>query len=200
MSSEGKGEGTGFPSLPSFPIFHPYFLFGIVLVVIAFLLTFLFMSGWIWGAGYEPTKRRIRNQMFDVLKKRFQSDERFVFYDLGSGFGGVVMDVAEKFSNAFCTGIERDWFKCAVGNWRLRKSGFGARVVLIRGNLLNLHFSDADVVYIFLSPSILKRKELKERMSLLKYNSLILSYCHKIPFLEPSGMIGNDLFLYTLKM
>lgn len=110
------------------------------------------------------------------------------------------MDVAEKFPNAFCTGIESDWFKCAVGNHRIRKSGFGVRVVIIRGSLLKLQFSDADIVYMFLSPLILKKNELKERMSLLKSNCLILSYCHKIPFLEPSDMIGNDLFLYTWRM
>ena len=107
------------------------------------------------------------------------------------------MDVAERFSSSYCTGIESDWLKCAVANRRARKRGFGARVIIIRGNLLKLHFAEADVVYMFLSPLILKRREIMERIGGLKPNSLIVSYCHKIPFLRPTCVIGKDVFLYV---
>ena len=193
----GKREGSGFPSNPSFPIFIPYVSLGIVLISMALFLFFVFVIGWIWGAGYEPTNRRIRRQLLELLERRFQPNDTFIFYDLGSGFGGVLVDVAEKFPRAFCTGIETDSFKCAVGNRRVRKRGLSGRVVIIRGNLLKLYFSDADVVYMFLSPLILKKKEFKERLGTLKPGCLVISYCHQIPMVAPAAIIGKNLFIYS---
>ncbi|MCL5067328.1 MAG: class I SAM-dependent methyltransferase [Thaumarchaeota archaeon] len=160
-------------------------------------MVFVFVIGWAWGAGYEPTNGRVRHQLLELLEERFKPLDRFVFYDIGSGFGGVLMDVAERFPNAFCTGIESDWFKCGVGNRRARKRGFGARVIVIRGNLLKLYFSDADVVYLFLSPLILKKKEFKERLVMLKPGCLVISYSHQIPMIEPAAVIGKNLFIYA---
>ncbi|MDG6908327.1 MAG: hypothetical protein JRN20_21360 [Nitrososphaerota archaeon] len=192
-------EGSDFPSLPSLLplLFHPYPVLGIILVAIALVLFFFFVTGWIWGAGYEPTNRRVRDLLIGMIEERFQTDDRFVFYDLGSGFGGVLIDVAERFPNAFCTGIEADWFKCAVGSRRVRNRGLEGRVMTINGDLLAHYFSDADVVYMFLSPLILKRKEFRERIRMLKPGCLIISYSHKIPGLEPAAVIGKHLFIYA---
>ena len=156
-----------------------------------------FALGWIWGAGYEPTKRSARKQLIGLLDERFQSRDRFVFYDLGSGFGGVLIDVAEKFPNVYCTGIEADWFKYTIARRRIQKLGYGARVMTFKGNLLTLYFSDADVVYLFLSPFILKRQEFRDRIRALKPGCLIISYSHKIPGLEPVAIIGKNLFIYS---
>ena len=150
-----------------------------------------------WGAGYEPTNRSVRKQLMGLLEERFHSGERFVFYDLGSGFGGVLMDIAEKFPNAICTGIEADWLKYVMGRRRIRMLGYGARVMLIKGDLLSLYFSDADVVYMFLSPWILKRQEFRDRIRELKPGCLIISYCHKIHGIEPVAVIGENLFIYS---
>lgn len=168
-----------------------------LLLSIALFLLVFFALGWIWGAGYEPTNRSIRKQLMGLLEQRFQSGERFVFYDLGSGFGGVLMDIAEKFPGAICTGIEADWIKYAIGRRRIRKLGYGARVMLVKGDLLKLYFSDADVLYMFLSPWILKRQEFRDRMRALKPGCLIVSYSHKIPGLDPAVVIGKKLFVYS---
>ena len=107
------------------------------------------------------------------------------------------MDIAERFPNAMCTGIEADWFKYSIGRRRIQKLGYGARVMVFKGNLLTLYFSDADVVYLFLSPFILKRQEFRDRIKALKPGCLIISYSHKIPGLDPVAIIGKDLFIYS---
>ena len=107
------------------------------------------------------------------------------------------MDIAERFPNAICTGIEADWIKYAIGRRRIRKLGYGARVMLVKGDLLKLYFSDADVLYMFLSPWVLKRQEFRDRMRALKPGCLIVSYSHKIPGLDPAAVIGKKLFVYS---
>ena len=161
------------------------------------MMFFVFVIGWIWGAGYEPTNGGTRRHLFELLERRFQPKDKFVFYDLGSGFGGVLKDVAERFPNAFCTGIESDWFKFKLSNWRARRCGCAGQVEIIKGNLLKLSFSDADVVYMFLSPTILKKRELRERLAALKPGCLIISYCHRIPMVAPAAIIGKNLFVYS---
>ncbi len=167
------------------------------MLIIAIFLLLFFALGWVWGAGYEPTNGFVRKQLIGLLEQRFQSGERFVFYDLGSGFGGVLMDIAEKLPNAICTGIEADWLKYAIARRRIRKLGYGARVMLVKGDLLRLYFSDADVLYLFLSPLILKRQEFRDRMRALKPGCLIISYSHRIPGLRPAAVVGKNLFVYS---
>ena len=128
-----------------------------------------------------------------MLEERFHSGN-FVFYDLGSGYGGLLIDVAERFPNAFCTGIEADWFKYAIARRRVRKRGL---VVIIKANLLKTYFTDADVVYLYLSPLILKKQEFWDRIKALKPGCLIISYSHRIPGLEPAMVIGKNLFIYV---
>ena len=172
--------------MPPLPLFFFFFFF--LLLLAAYLL----LNGWIWGAGYEPTKRSIRNQLIGILEERFQSDGRFVFYDLGSGFGGVLIDVAKRFPNASATGIEADPFKCAIARWRVR-----GRATITRGNMLKTDSSDADAVYIFLSPLILRRQEFRDMLQKLKPGCLIISYCHRIPGVEPVAIVGKNLFIYA---
>ena len=170
----------------------PFFLFPFPFLLILLLVTsFFLLNGWIWGAGYEPTKRSVRNQLIGILEERFHSN-RFVFYDLGSGFGGVPIDVAGRFPNAFCAGIEADPFKCAIARRRAK-----GRATITRGNLLRTDFSDADAVYMFLSPLILRKQEFRNVIKKLKPECLIISYCHRIPGVEPVFVVGKSLFVYT---
>jgi SAM-dependent methyltransferase len=167
-------------------------LFIILLFLLAMAAYFL-LNGWLWGAGYEPTKRAVRKQLIGILEERFlHSEEEFVFYDLGSGFGGVVIVVAERFPRASCIGIEADPLKCAIARRRAR-----GRATITRGNLLKSDFSDADAVYMFLSPLIMKKQEFRDRLKDLKPGCLIISYCHRIPGVEPAAIVGKDLFVYA---
>ena len=173
--------------MPPLPLF-----FYLLLMAVA---TYFLLNGWLWGAGYEPTKKSVRQKIIGLLEERLSAD-RFVLYDLGSGCGGVLIDVAERFPNALCTGIEADPLKCAIARWRVRKLGLQHHLMITRGNLLKTDLSDADIVYMFLSPLILTKQEFRDKIKKLKPECLIVSYCHRILGVEPAAVIGKDLFVY----
>ena len=101
----------------------PFFLFPFPFLLILLLVaSFFLLNGWIWGAGYEPTKRSVRNQLIEILEERFHST-KFVFYDLGSGFGGVPIDVEGRFPNAFCAALLL--LGCTVGPDYQRPAALG---------------------------------------------------------------------------
>ncbi|MGA2875324.1 MAG: class I SAM-dependent methyltransferase [Nitrososphaerales archaeon] len=175
---------------------HSSLLLPLFILILLTTTAYLLLSGYIWGAGYEPTKKSIRNQLIGILEERFHQEE-FVFYDLGSGFGGVLLDVAERFPNSFYVGIETDPFKCVIARRRVRKLGLEGHVIITKGNLLKTDFSDADAVYMFLSPLILRKQEFRNVIKKLKPECLIISYCHRIPGVEPTVIVGKDLFVYT---
>ena len=84
-----------FPSLS-------YFLFAL-----AAFAAYFFLSGFIWGAGYYPTSSNEIDSVIRLLKL----DENSTFYDLGSGYGRMIIKVAQR-TDAHSIGVEINPIKC----------------------------------------------------------------------------------------
>ena len=73
-----------------------------LIVVVAALIYFIFAS-FIFGAGYQPTNRRVVDRM--MTEARVVPSDKL--YDLGAGTGAIVFVAARKYG-AFVVGVEVD--------------------------------------------------------------------------------------------
>lgn len=116
------------------------------------------------GAEYSPTTHKKAEKMmqFADIKK---SD---VVYDLGSGFGGLVLKASKKAKKA--VGIEYDSLRYLISRTR----GFGRKnAAFIHGDMFKENISDANIVFLFLKQKT--NQLLKPKLSKLKKGTKIIS-------------------------
>ena len=156
-----------------------------------FLLT-LYWSTFRTQVPYYPSGQRV----WDEVAALIPADRPFAMIDIGSGLGGLVLEMAGRRPQATCIGIE-----LAPLPWlasRLRALGSHARFV--RGDYELLDFADYDMVFAYLSPaamSALWRKASAE----MRPGSVLLSYEFLITEKEPDIILmpkgrGPALYLW----
>lgn len=102
--------------------------------------------------------------------------------DLGSGFGGLVLDLAARRPECIMSGIELaplPWL-CSVVRARLS----GSRARFARGDYAQLDFGQYDVVFAYLSPAAMPALWSKARAE-MRPGALLLSYEFAIPGVPP---------------
>jgi hypothetical protein len=167
-------------------------LLTICLWVLAAVVGYYFLSGFVWGAGYAPTSKSKVESIANLLELKNGS-----FYDLGSGFGRIVLCIAEKYE-VNCVGIEIDPIKCWWTNRMIRRKKLQGRVVVVQSNFLKVSLRDADKVFVFLSRSTNIMEKLRKKMwNEMKAGSLVVSYMHSFENWAPVERRG-DLMLYAI--
>lgn len=155
--------------------------------VLAFVFATVLAAGaiplytFVWGAGYQPVPKTSLEKMIEFARP----GERDTVYDLGSGLGRIVLKVAEKCGSK-CVGIEIDPLRCRWTKWEAMRRGLQDRVRIVRRNLLTADVSEADVVFLFLSPFLMQKVEKKLKRE-LKKGARIVSYSHHFKDWEPSA-------------
>ena len=142
------------------------------LVAFVFLLT-LYWSTFRTQVPYYPSGKRAWDEVAALLPP----GRRVAMIDIGSGLGGLVLDLARRRPESRFTGIE-----LAPLPWlasRLRAAAAGSSATFIRGDYEQLNFGDYDLVFAYLSPaamSALWRKasaEMRPGAVLVSYEFLI---------------------------
>lgn len=168
-------------------------LASVVLFVLSGLIAYFFFSGFIWGAGYYPTSKKEINKIVELLRLEEGSE----LYDLGSGFGGIIISISEKY-DFHCVGVEIDPLKCWWMNLRIRVKKLEDKVSVIRGNLLSTDLKDADGIFIFLSNGTKIMHRLQEKiLRETKPGTRIVSYIHPFDSWKPEKVDGK-LYLYSV--
>ncbi len=158
------------------------FLFPIVLVgALAldlppwlFLAGFLFLLTLYWSTfrtqvPYYPSGQRAWNAVAALLP----AERPLYMIDIGSGLGGLTLDLARRRPDSTFVGIELAPLPWLFSTVRARLAGSRARFV--RGDYERLDFGQYDVVFAYLSPaamSALWRKAAAE----MRPGSMLLSY------------------------
>ena len=99
-----------------------------------------------------------------------------LLYDLGSGDGRVLIMATREFE-AKCIGIELNLFRYALSNWRIKRMGLANQIKVIRSSFFEADLSQADVVFMYLLPSInekLKPKLINE----LKKGARVITFSY----------------------
>ncbi|MFX0209026.1 MAG: hypothetical protein ACFFDT_23785 [Candidatus Hodarchaeota archaeon] len=76
-----------------------------------------------------------------------------LLYDLGSGDGRILIMAAREFG-AKCVGYELNFFRWKLSNWRIKRMGLSSQIKVIRSSFFEADLSHADVVFMYLLPSI----------------------------------------------
>lgn len=143
-----------------------------------FLGGFLFLLALYWSifltqVPYYPSGRRVWDEVAALLPQGRPA----AMVDIGSGLGGLVLDLARRRPDARCSGIELaplPW----LASW-LRARLAGSRARFIRGHYERLDFGDYDLVFAYLSPAAMSelwRKancEMRPGTMLVSYEFLI---------------------------
>ncbi len=168
-------------------------LISITLFGLAGVIGYVFLSGFAWGAGFQPTPRR----EIESVNALLNLDAKSLVLDLGSGTGSVLIRFAEK-SGAKCVGFEIDPLKVWWSRLRIRMKRLSEKIEINRENLLSADVSKADVVYVFLSSETkimtqLGTKLLRE----MKPGGKIVSFIHRFEGWEPEFNVGK-MHVYSI--
>jgi precorrin-6B methylase 2 len=166
----------------------------ISLYVLAAFLGYFFLSGFIWGAGFQPTPKKELDRVAQLL----QLKQGTTVYDLGSGTGQVVIHLARKYK-VKCVGIEIDPLKVLITKIRIALAKDVKNLVEIRrANLFSIDISKADVIYLFLSggTSIMKNLESK-LLDETREGAMIVSYVHSFEDWSPA-LSMREIKIYSL--
>jgi SAM-dependent methyltransferase len=171
-------------------------LVSIIFYALAAFIGYFFLTGFIWGAGFQPTPKKDVDLAAELLGLR----EGKLVYDLGSGTGDVVLRLAKKY-RVGCIGIEIDPLKVLISRLRIALTGdLRTAIQVKRSNLLSVDLSNADAIYLFLSGGrgIMTRLEPK-LLRELKEDAKIASYVHTFENWEPVIAKG-EIRVYSVAM
>lgn len=164
-----------------------------------FLAVFLFLLLLYWSTyrtqvPYYPSTRRV----WDAVASLLPAKEQLRVIDIGSGLGGLVLDLAGRRPGIEATGIELAPLPWLASRLRAQLAGSPAR--FIRGDYERLDFAQYDVVFAYLSPAAMEalwRKAARE----MRPGSLLLSYEFVIADRVPNRTVyptegGSALYIW----
>ncbi len=162
--------------------------YGMQLPPIFFLLLFLGFLTLYWSTfrtqvPYYPSNRSVWQAVAALLPP----DQPLRFIDIGSGFGGLVMELAATRREGAFTGVELAPLPWLISKWRARLQR--SRAKFIRGDYMHLDFSDYDVIFAYLSPAAMAALWEKAHTE-MRPGSLLLSYEFVIPDQVPDIVIA----------
>jgi SAM-dependent methyltransferase len=164
------------------------FLAGFVFLLLVFWSTFRTQ------VPYYPSGKRVR----DEVAKLLPPGRALRVIDIGSGLGGLVLDLARRRPESEIAGIELaplPW--CAS---RLRAALSGSRARFIRGDYERLDFGRFDAVFAYLSPAAMDAlwrkaaREMRPGSMLISYEFVIAAQAPHVSILPAQG--GSPLYVW----
>lgn len=168
-------------------------LISILAIGAALLLALVVIGPALFGSPWHPISRRDLKRALDFCET--QAGERII--DLGSGDGRVLI-VAAKEYDLMGTGIEIDPLKVWLANLRIRFAGVQDKIKIVRANIFDADYREADILFIYLTHQAID-KLFPKILNQLKPNAKILCYRFCIQGMAPDKISADKtLFLYTL--
>jgi hypothetical protein len=131
---------------------------------------------------YYPSGRAAWDAVADLLPP----DRPLAIADVGSGLGGLVLDLAQRRPDCRVDGIELAPLPWLASRLRAALSGSGAR--FLRADYETLNFGHYDVVFAYLSPAAMEGLWRKAEAE-MRPGSILLSYEFDIPGRLPDRRI-----------
>jgi len=136
-------------------------------------------------AGWIPTP----DTMVEAMLKLARLSSADLLVDLGSGDGRIPILAAREFGSRGL-GIEFNADLVAYSRQRAVREGVADRVKFIRGDIFQTDFSEATVVALFMTPSVLQR--LRPKLLAMRPGTRIVSYLFSIEEWEPDEWVFNN--------
>ncbi|MES2126712.1 MAG: class I SAM-dependent methyltransferase [Pseudomonadota bacterium] len=169
----------------------PLALFGAASLAVPpwlYLAAFLFLLLLFWSTfrtqvPYYPSGVRA----WDEVARLLPQDRPVCLVDIGSGLGGLVLDLARRRPESTFVGIEHAPLPWLV-SW-LRARAAGGRTRFTRGDYELLDFGAYDAVFAYLSPAAMPALFAKARAE-MRPGGMLISYEFPIPGQTPSETIA----------
>ena len=164
----------------NFIIFLLLFIQGILILFIlgvSIIATyFMINSGFMRNAPPVPTCGQVKSAMIQDVAKVLTKRKSQVIMDLGSGWGSLLLPLAQKFPKHKFIGIEYGLIPYFVSKLRAKKL---RNITFYRQNFFNTDISKADIIFLFLLPHVMPKIAAKCQKE-TKRGALI--YVNRFPF------------------
>lgn len=159
-------------------------LMALIVLAVVYVVGSIFFPLLTGGAGYTPTPKKAIAEALALAD--LQKDE--VFYDLGCGAGGVLVEALRSCDDV--RGVEIEPLRWLVARLRARR----ARVIL--GDLFKQDISDADVIFLFQYRGRINDRIAEKIAAETRVGTRVVSYLHPI---EGMRLVKRkeELFLYS---
>lgn len=154
---------------------------------LVFLVAFVFLLSLYWSTfrtqvPFYPSGPAVWQAVAELVHDR--PGVRLI--DIGSGLGGLALDLSRRRPDAQVMGIELAPLPWLLS--RLRAGLSGSRAQFLRGDYESLDFADYEVVFAYLSPAVMTALWLKAEIEMLP-GSMLVSYEFKISARAPDKTI-----------
>jgi len=142
------------------------------LIALAFVFLMLFL--WLaytraFGAEFVRTSKHKRA----IALKMLELNKKDIFYDLGAGFGSMLIEASPKVKKAI--GIEIDPIRFLIAYLRIKiKKIKNAKIIF--GNLFNVPLNDSTKIFAFLSKEANEKLGEKINKEFKREKIIIVSY------------------------
>ena len=170
-----------FPFVLLFGLFlqlPPYFFLSAFLIFL-----FLYWSTFRTQVPFYPSNLATWDAVAELLPK----DRSVHLIDIGSGLGGLVLNLAKRRPDSHFLGIEIAPLPWLVSKLRAQLAKSSAQFT--RGDYGRLNFAEYDVVFAYLSPVAMPALWEKVRTE-MRSGTMLLSYEFPIPEVEPTFTVA----------
>lgn len=143
-------------------------IISIIALTGAYIIASVFYPVLAGGAAYGPTPRKTVAEALKLVD--LKKDQ--VFYDLGCGTGGALIEASKLCDHV--KGVEIEPIRWFIAKLRARK----AQVIL--GNLFKQDISDADIIFIFQYPGRINNRIATKIKAETRSGTRVISYYHLI--------------------
>ena len=157
-----------------------YYFFAFILFVL------IYWSSFRTRVPYFPSRPSLTPAVLDLFPK----EKSINFIDVGSGMGGLVIELSKVNEKSRFSGIEIAPFLWLVSY--LRGKFLKSRVRFLLGDYGKIDFSEYDVVFAYLSPAAMPELWLKAKRE-MRPGTILLSYEFVIADVKPDLCINSDL-------
>lgn len=125
---------------------------------------------------YEPTRKYVSKRM--IQEAEIQSGN--IVYDLGCGDARILLQTIKKHPDVRAIGVDIMPKMIKRASKRVQKYGLSDKITLINSDILSLNYSDADVIFTFLTDYAMKvlKNMLREQM---KPTARLISHGFPVP-------------------
>ena len=146
-------------------------------------------------APFNPSADDMVNAALEML----QLNSSHKLWDLGCGDGRIVVEACVRHGCTGC-GVEYDEKLCNASKQRAVENNVDSSIVILHDNIMNVDFSLATRMYLFLLPDGLKTLTPRVKQVLLNVDARVVTYAFSIIGLKPIEIkehLGTKLYLYT---
>lgn len=175
----------------------------IFIIILLVLILAIGVSIVVWsiknGISPMPTSPKVKSSLLSILPEKFEG----TIYELGSGWGTLIVPLAKKFPNCRIVGFETSPFPFWFSRLWLKMLGL-PNVHLMRKDFFSVNLSDASLVVCYLYPGAMKRLKGKLEAE-LQPGTLVVSNTFAIPgwssekMLEADDIYRSKIYLYKMQ-